>query len=506
MNDPGTGDGVLCCRCQHWKALHFDGWQWKDLRALCEIDCNDHERGHRCHEEYALPHTTKSFAHKVEDTAVIRRQLQGDDLTTAMEEWYEKNKLLFDSVATDATEGTRYTKQEGDLEIDWDSLSEEDARIARICLQPANSIDHEKLFKHQQEDFWRYKDEFEDGIFLEQGCGKSAIILRVAAWLYLHKQIDSLLVVAPNDVHRQWAIEQIPVWLPPEVPRELQLFGGRGGSRETYPFRFDNSLHIVSVNIDTFSTPHKWEDIAMWVKCTKCFVVLDEATCIKNVSAKRTQRMLYEFNDVVRRRTTILSSKVRTVGRAILTGTPATNGVTDFWSLMEFLRPNYFGRNWYSFRQRYAMLATIDTPYGRTQILLTPELWEGIKGCDTYDKAYMLFGCSADTYETVQMQSEYKGAYKHEEELRELIKPVSVFRLLKDCTDMPEQVYHKKSVTMSDEQERAYRSMEAELLAMYGGATTTAANKLSAIIRLSHRSGGLVGRWHTKARSFISGR
>jgi len=214
--------------------------------------------------------------------------------------------------------------------------------------------------------------------------------------------------------------------------------------------------------------------------------------CIKSINAKRTQRLLYEFNDVVRRRTQILSSTVKTVARAILTGTPATNGVTDLWTLMEFLRPNYFGRNWYSFRNRYAMLATITTAYGSTQIMVTPELWEGVKNCETYDKAYMLFGVSADTYETIQMQDIYQGAYKHEEELKELIKPVSVFRTLKDCVDMPPQIYGKKMVVMSDEQRRSYTSMERELLAMYGGATTTAANKLSALIRLQQISSGFI--------------
>jgi len=323
-------------------------------------------------------------------------------------------------------------------------------------------------------------------------CGKSAIALRIAAYKYDKGDIDSLLIISPNDVHRQWSQEQIPKWLPRHINREVQTLGGRGGMKESHPFYYPDYLHIVSVNIDTFSTPKKWEQIAEWVKATKCMVILDEATSIKNVSSKRTERLLYEFNDVVRRRKQVISSVPHTVARAILTGTPVTNGVLDLWSLFEFLRPNYFNRNYYSFRNHYAMLASITTAYGSAQILITPELWQGIKDCATWEMANAVFGVSVDTYNIIQLQDTFRGAYKHEEELKELIAPVSSFRAIEDCVDMPPTVYNKHVVTMSTEQTKAYKEMENELLAMYGGATTTAANKLSALIRLSQISSGFI--------------
>ena len=286
--------------------------------------------------------------------------------------------------------------------------------------------------------------------------------------------------------------EQIPLWLPPEIPREVQCFGGRSGAKDTVPFNYPDYLHVVCVNIDTFSTPNKWKDIVEWAKIKKTMIILDEATSIKNPSSKRAERMLYEFNDVVRVRKTIKSSVPKTVARAVLTGTPVTNGVVDLWSLKEFLRPNYFGRNWYSFRNRYTMLAAIVTPYGSTQVPINQQLWEGIKNCDTYERAYMVFGVTHETYETVKLQDKYQGAYKHEQELKDLIAPISSFRILTECVDMPPQVYNKKTVQLSDEQRRAYKSMEAELLAMYGGATTTAANKLSAMVRLQQISSGFI--------------
>jgi SNF2 family DNA or RNA helicase len=504
-----------------WQPSMYDGVKFIDPFARCVLDPQYYPEGHpragysilkkpddSC-SQYKLIQT-RNFVkrHEASKKAQVNRQMavaDGNDETIEeqMARWYEENKAQYVMVH-DGEEG-RQDAVGGNDAGDFikarleEAATSEEREILRICFQPANNARLDPLFLHQCEDFWRFKDDPEFGCYLEQGCGKSAINLRIAAYKFLHKKIDALLVVAPNDVHKQWAIEQIPLWLPPEIPRELQCFGGRGGARDTYPFNRAEYLHIVCVNIDTFSTPAKWKDIAEWAKSKSTMIILDEATCIKNPKTKRSERMLYEFNDVVRRRTQIISSTRKTISRSALTGTPATNGTCDLWSLKEFLRPNYFNRNWYSFRNRYAMLATITTAYGSTQIMLTKDIWDAVKGCDTYEKAYMLFGVSSDTYETIQMQERFMGAYKHEEELKNLIAPISSFRTLKDCVDMPPQVYHRKQVTMSSEQQKAYKDMERELLAMYGGATTTAANKLSALIRLQQISSGFIVQGQLKA-------
>lgn len=480
---------VACWLCEYWQAKDFDGVHWNDEAAVCGITFQETLRMHMCKEGSMLTSAfiaaKNEFAQKAVSKAIEPVQKKAV-LEDAMAQWYEQHQAQFQDVGHLRTEDDELTD-----EVSKSKHSDEHYEVEGVdILQPAANGD--RLYNHQVEDIMRFKDCPEQAEFAEMGCGKSAILLRITAYKYLLKYIDSLLVIAPNDVHRQWAMEQIPKWLPDQIDREVQCFGGRGGAKNTYPFQNPNALHIVCVNIDTFSTPSKWCDIAEWVNSCKCFIILDEATSIKNVSSKRAERILYEFNDIVRKGKRIISSTVKTPARAILTGTPITNAATDLWALMEFLRPNYFNRNWYSFRGRYAMLATITTAYGSTQILLTEDLWKAVKNCENYEQAYAMFGVSADTYSIIQQQDCYKGAYKHEEELRDAIKPVSVFRILKDCVDMPEQSYIKRTTTMSDVQTRAYKSMESELLAMYGGATTTAANKLSALIRLSQISSGFI--------------
>ena len=232
----------------------------------------------------------------------------------------------------------------------------------------SHETDHEEtkvtLFEHQIKAREKFKDKNEIALFFEMGCGKTLTSMMIICDKYKAGLIDSLLVVAPNDVHKQWfddlcnedstlskAIEQ------EGVPCTGQILGGRGGQKQFYDFDDDGKLHIVCVNIDTFSQPHKWEPIVEWVNANNTAIIIDEATSIKNPSSKRSQRMLYEFNDIMKRGKTILFSgkKKNTQVRCVLTGTPVTNGPMDLWSIMEFVQPNYFNRNYYSFMNYYGM-------------------------------------------------------------------------------------------------------------------------------------------------------
>ena len=353
------------------------------------------------------------------------------------------------------------------------------------------------VYEHQEETFHRFKDEKEMAIFFEQGLGKSHVALRIAAYKYEKGDINALLVVAPNDVHKQWAREQVPLWLDHYGCKyEVQLLGGKSG-RESHPFRNKNVLQVICVNIDTFSTPKKWVEIAEWANMNKTFIVLDEATVIKNFKAMRTQRMLYAFNDVRRRGKTVVSSQVKSVARAVLTGTPVTEGPLDLWTIFEFLRPNYFSRNYYSFQQRYGMyyqmiLTGGDGHLKTVTVKVNKETWQGIKDCKTYGEAAAIYGVSEDTYNTIKNQLAYEGPYKHADELKKLIEPVSVFKTLEECVDMPGKVYVKEDLAMSAEQAKLYADMENEFFVRYKDHEAGATSKMAAYTKLQQITSGFI--------------
>ena len=386
----------------------------------------------------------------------------------------------------------------------------EKKQVRPATVKITETIDREDedkitLFEHQVKAREKFKHLNEVALFFEMGCGKSLTSMVIIADKFKAGLIDSLLIVAPNDVHKQWfndlcddesvlskALEQ------EHVKCDGQIIGGRGGQKQFYDFDYDKTdvLHILVTNIDTFSTPHKWEAIVDWANAHKTAIILDEATVIKNPMSKRGERMLYEFNDVIKKRKTIISSVKKNPVRVVLTGTPVTNGPMDLWSIMEFVKPNYFNRNYYSFMNYYGMHTKldVDTTHGTrsVSVLLTEKTWQGIKNCDSYAEAFNVFGCSEDTYMTVKHQDKYMGPYKHAEELKVLLEPVSVFAKLTDCVDMPVCNYIVRKPALSDAQQVAYNSMLKDMLAKYGDYITMAKNRMTVSMRLQQISSGFI--------------
>lgn len=355
-----------------------------------------------------------------------------------------------------------------------------------------------ELFEHQKLARKKFEELNEIALFFEMGCGKTLTSTVIMCDKYNKGLIDALLVVAPNDVHKQWyddlCNEDSVLYAAVKeagVETDIQIFGGRGGQKAIRDFK-EGCLNILCVNIDTFSTPHKWECIVNWANEHKTAIIVDEATVIKSPSSKRSQRLLYEFNNVQRRGKVIIKNEKINPVRAVLTGTPVTNGPMDLWAIMEFIKPGFFGRNYYSFMSYYGMHTKLSLQDRVINVLLTEKTWQGIKSCEDYSTAFNLFGCSLDTYLTVKSQDKFSGPFKHAEELRAMLEPNAVFAKLVDCVDMPNTNYILKKIPLSEAQAACYNDMRTQLLAEYDGHLSTAKNKLVVNLRLQQISSGFI--------------
>lgn len=362
-----------------------------------------------------------------------------------------------------------------------------------IKIDELNGVE---AYEHQWEAYNRYKDSEEIPLFFEMGCGKSFTTLLIAAYKFKKQDIDRILIIAPNDVHKQWAVEQCTWLAKMNIPYVVQCVGGRGGQKQMWEFQNDGKLHVVCVNVDTFSQPTKWKDIAEWGDVNTAMIVLDEATSIKNYESQRTQHILYAFNEVQRIRNRIIYNAKIAKYRVVLTGTPVTNGPMDLWCIMEFVRPNFFKRDRYSFRYHYGMFTQLGVNQGgsvRTvHVPLTEKTWRGIKSCTRYNEAFALFGCSQDTFMTVHEQEHYDGPYKHCDELKEQLSTVATFVKLADCVDMPVQTYIERKLTMPKDIAGCYKSMQKEQAVVWNNHLSTALSKLSAATRLQQISSGFI--------------
>lgn len=449
-----------CNVCYAWTPKVWDKWHYVDTHAACVVQKTDTPRDFHCPNFSIVP------PKDIQRVAPMREQLLS-----------EAAKFL----------------DEGDFE-GFEVVSGQEMPVFERPVAKKMEI---QVLAHQEETFDRFKDETEIAIFFEQGLGKTNVSLRIAAHKFKKGDIDAVLVIAPNGVHKQWYIEQIPLWMPHfDCPYEAQILGGKAG-RTSRPFRNPKALQIVCVNVDTFSTPKKWEEIALWANYKKTFIILDEATTIKSIKAQRTQRILYAFNDVRKKNRAILSSVPKSVARAVLTGTPVTEGPFDLWSIFEFLRPNFFHRNYYSFQAHYGLFYSMiiegqDGNVRSIPSLIKEPVWEAIRSMKSFGEAFVTFGVTEDTYRTVMSQTKYEGPYRHADELRALIAPTSVFKTLEECVDMPGKNYDRKMIDMSPEQARVYRDMEEELLAMYDKYEASASSKMVAYIRLQQISSGFI--------------
>jgi hypothetical protein len=511
-----------CSICLHWKGSDWSGWDFKDEIAPCTLGpvaltnrnftcayaaiTQEQEIGSRqrylANKENGF---TKDFPEHllpkgdVDNTCIHYDKgtccKTGDTCDHCAPYIEDEDEPAWSQEVEPSTNEKIKINQDNEEE-DFESFMDDDSPEMDELVTHKRLIDIPvyKNYKHQDDAFERYKDETEIALFLEQGLGKSKVILDIAKYKFKKGDIDALLIIAPNGVHKQWAREQIPIWLQ-GVEYDLQIIGGRGGKQKGRRFKA-NVLQIVCTNIDTFSTPSKWKEITEWANAMKTFIVLDEATVIKSISSKRTERLLYEFNRVTYSGKRITSSTILSAARAILTGTPITNGAFDAWAIFEFLRPNYFNRNYYSFKAHYGMFWQMVVETGRgsraIQVLINPEIWSRIKSMLTYNEAQAVFGVTENTYNFIHSQEKYDGPFKNVPELKEKMAPVAMFKTLEECVDMPGQLYTRRLLEMDGEQARVYKDMEDQLIAEYQDKVTDAKSKLTVYIRLQQIASGFI--------------
>ena len=68
-----------------------------------------------------------------------------------------------------------------------------------------------KPFAHQVKAFDLSKKRKGFALLMEQGTGKTKVIIDTAAYLYENKAIDTVIVIAPNGVHRNWVNNEVPI-------------------------------------------------------------------------------------------------------------------------------------------------------------------------------------------------------------------------------------------------------------------------------------------------------
>lgn len=348
-------------------------------------------------------------------------------------------------------------------------------------------------FDHQVVAYNRFCDAEYFALFADMGTGKSKITIDIGAYKYNKGEINSMLIIAPNNVHIQWEREQFPIHCP--IPYEPFVWEQSKWGNTRYRVNYQKFmteklpyLKVFFVNVEAFQGETGQQMIEYFCRFNSVMAVLDESTRIKTPEAKRSI--------AVRR---LHTCKVR----CILTGTPTAKSPLDIWSPFNFLKNDYFKMGWPQFRNRYSVmikdfaskrLKTVND-YEVERVRDAISTWQDPTGrgdmFDCLGDVAQQLGMSFRDVRYIHEQEGEISKYKDENILRELIGGDTYSVKKEDCLDLPEKVIEQIYVDMAKDQRKAYDELAVYMAAINeDGAELEVAGILALLIRFMQICGG----------------
>ena len=287
-----------------------------------------------------------------------------------------------------------------------------------------------KPFAHQLKAFELSRKKKNFALLMEQGTGKTKVIIDTAAYLFENKAIDTMIVIAPNGVHRNWVNTEIPIHM--ACKYKATFYSAQMKKQQIDKFnevlKYDG-LKIFAFNVEAFTSVTAQKYMMTALKNNKVLMVIDESSRIKTPSSKRT-KMITQFGK---------HSSV--VAKRILTGTPVTKGPEDVFAQFKFLNPDILGFTaFYKFRAKYCVMGG----FQNRQII----------------------------------------SYQSMDELTKRVEGSS-FRVLKsECLDLPEKIYQRHYVKMSEAQGKLYKELKKSFIAELEGNTIEVPEAITRLLRL----------------------
>ena len=293
-----------------------------------------------------------------------------------------------------------------------------------------------KPFAHQLKALEMSWDKKVFAYFMEMGTGKSKVLIDNMSILYDKGLINGALIIAPKGVYKNWFDSEIPTHMADHIEKTMVLWESSAGKSKEKElntlFKSSYDLHILVMNVEALSTKKGKQFAEKFLSCHKTLMAIDESTTIKNPGAARTKNIIALGKNVSYKR--------------ILTGSPVTKSPLDLYTQCWFLDPWLLDQqSYYSFRTRYALTRKINVSGRQVEIVV---------------------------------------GYRNLGELSEKIKPFSHRVLKDDCLDLPPKTYMKRTIQLTEEQNKVYKQMKEIALATLNGKMTTTHNVITQLMRL----------------------
>ena len=293
-----------------------------------------------------------------------------------------------------------------------------------------------KPYKHQEVALEKSYNKKNYAYFMEMGCGKSKVLLDNIAWLYIQKEIDTAIIVAPKGVYRNWEVSEIPTHFPDVIEKDVFIWNSSPNKTQEKELlrgvKDRTKLRILLINVEGFATPRVKKYVNAFTQNCKFMLAVDESTTIKNLKAKRTKALIAFGQKATYKR--------------ILTGSPVTKSPLDLFSQCSFMSNQLLGfASYFAFQGRYAVT--------RTQQM----------GAHSFQQII---------------------GYRNLEELSNKLNDFS-YRVTKDqALDLPDKIYTTRQVSLTTEQLQHYNSLKSHAITIIGDELVSATEVMTQLLRL----------------------
>ena len=217
-----------------------------------------------------------------------------------------------------------YIKENFDVEFFNLSLR----KVERVQLPEKYTNFYEsqtEAFKHQEDAMKFALKRKQFALFMEQGTGKTKVLLDYAGTLFEEDIIDLVIVIAPKGVHRQW----IEAETPKHIGCSVQAI--YWNKRVEFVHRMDNALTIYAFNYDALRTKPAQQQIELLLaEFETPMLILDESHKVKSSSSLRWKAIEEH-----------LANNIEI--KVALTGTPIAKNLVDEWAQLYLINKDILG-------------------------------------------------------------------------------------------------------------------------------------------------------------------
>lgn len=281
-------------------------------------------------------------------------------------------------------------------------------------------------------------------LFWEQGTGKTKALIDNVALLAMVDDLSGCFVLAPNGVHRNWHVEELPKHWPKDAPEmrsmawNTQKSGSKAHKEEFYQLMTFPGLAFLCMSYDGMLTDAGKKASWDFLRKRKVMYIADESQRFKTPGAKRTK--------------TVIASSVYAPYRRIASGTPMDKPF-DIYSQVRFLNADHWVR-----KLSLGSFSSFKTYFAEWK-------QQTLAGGRSYP---MLMG------------------YKNLDQMNDSIQDMSSRVMKEDVLDLPSKVYKRMFHELTQDQRRAYDELKEDALTFMGsGELITAEFALTLQLKLS---------------------